>query len=476
MGIYEQIKLLSPDTMAEIHEKALRLLWERGVVFEDTHALETFRAHGAKVEGNTVFLPKTMVEAALAQCPPSFRLEAINHQRDVIVGEGMLIHPSGGEVFSENPEKGRVQPSLADFEALQKIYQYCDEIDIGGYQPLDPCDVDPEVKGLHCVLSSFRHTDKPILSPMDLDTIAQKEDCLRLFAMAFGGDDYLENHYLTWHAVCPNSPFYYSSFATEGIRVFAQHHQPLLVVSAPMTGITSPVYLFSTVILSIAEGLAGLVYGQLLQPGIPVILSASLTYGNLRYATWECASPDTALMLAASVQMMKEYYHLPSRAQTGVTSAKVADYQGGMETMQSFLFTALSGVNLCSQSVGTLANLLTTSAEKTVLDNEMIARVRYLLRGLDCSDGTDDMEALLRAKPCQDFLMEESTMKNMRSGWQPSISDWRTYDAWENDGKKTAQDRAKDKVKEILAAAPPKIIDEALEKEMLDYISFVKKQ
>ena len=62
----------------------------------------------------------------------------------------------------------------------------------------------------------------------------------------------------------------------------------------------------------------------------------------MRYASWECACPDTALMLVASVQMFKDFYHLPSRAQTGVTSSKIIDYQAGMESIQSFMLTALA--------------------------------------------------------------------------------------------------------------------------------------
>ena len=115
---------------------------------------------------------------------------------------------------------------------------------------------------------------------MELDTVVQKEECLKLFEIAYGKDGYLDNHYVTWHAVCPNSPLFYSDFACEGIKVYAERNQPVLVVSAPMTGITSPIYLYSTVVLQIAEILAGLVLAQLYRPGVPVIPSASLTYGN----------------------------------------------------------------------------------------------------------------------------------------------------------------------------------------------------
>jgi len=474
MGLAALVKVLSQDEMGMVHEKALELLKKRGIVFESDDTIETFRKHGARVENHTVFLEKELVEKCIAQCPGTFRLEALNPQKSVTVGEGLLVHPAGGEVYISDDKGQRRTPTLKDFADLQKVYQACDNIDIAGFQPLSPMDVNERVKGLYCVLSSMQNSDKPILSPMELDTVEQKEECLELFEIAFGQKGYLENHYVTWHAVCSNSPFFYSNFACEGIKVYAEHNQPVIIVSAPMTGITSPVYLYSTVILTVAESLAGLVYAQLVKPGVPVVASASLTYGNLRYAAWECASPDTALMLGAVVQMFKDFYHLPTRAQTGVTSSKIIDYQAGMETMQSFLFTALAGVNLTSQSVGTLANLLASSLEKTVLDDEMIGRVRYIINGMNTDPKSIGMDELLNAKPCQDFLTSESTLMHLRDGWQPSVSDWRSFDAWEQDGMQDVVEAARKKVELILANAPETLLDAEQEKAMKDYIAKVE--
>ncbi|MBQ6811260.1 MAG: trimethylamine methyltransferase family protein [Firmicutes bacterium] len=474
MNLAAQLKVLSTEDMALIHEKACELLEKKGMIFQTDHAVETFRKHGAKIEDHTVYLPKVMVDSALAKCPSTFLLEGMDPAKNVVVGEGLLIHPAGGEVFIEDYDGTRRAPTLQDFSDLQKIYQACENVDIAGYQPLSPSDVSERIKGLHCMLRSFRHSDKPLLSPMELDTSEQKEECLELFNVAYGKENYIEDHYLTWHAVCPNTPYFYSDFACEGIRVYAEHNQPVIIVSAPMSGITSPVYLFSTVILSIAEMLAGLVYAQLIREGVPVVLSASLTYGNMRYATWECAAPDTTLMLCASVQMFRDFYHLPARAQTGVTSSKCIDYQAGMETMQSFLTTAYAGVHLTSQTVGSLANLMTTSLEKTVLDDEMIGRVRYILKGMDTSIEAVAMDDLMHAEPCTDFITYGSTLLHFRDGWQPTLSDWRTTDAWEADGKRDVKETAHRKVIQILEAAPETLLDTEQEKALSDYIRIIE--
>ncbi|MGM9567617.1 MAG: trimethylamine methyltransferase family protein [Clostridia bacterium] len=475
MNLAGQLEVLTKDEMQTVHEKALEILANKGVVFQSDRAVATFKEHGAKVDGHTVMIPKELVEKCLAQCPESFLLEGMNPAKNVTIGEGLAIHPAGGEVFMRDYDGKRRNATLEDFSNLQKVYQALDNVDICGYQPVSPSDVDKRVMGLHCLMASFKNSDKPILSPMELETIEEKEECLKLFDIAYGKEGYVQEHYLTWHIATPNSPLFYSEFACEGIRVFAEYNQPITLVSAPMNGITAPIYLYSTVILDVVETLAGLVYAQLVRPGVPMITSATLTSGNMRYATWECASPDSALMLAATVQMYKSFYHLPTRSQTGVTSSKTIDFQAGMEVMQSFLFTALAGVNLTSNSVGALSNLMTTSLEKCVLDDEMISRVRFMINGMNTSEEQMGMKEIMNAKPCQDFLMEESTMLHVRDGWQPTVSDWRTSDAWEADGYKDCVETAHQKVLDILENAPESFLDEQQEKDMMDYIRSIEK-
>ena len=310
-----KIEVLSPEAMDRVHEASMEILAKKGVIFESEKARDLLKKAGCKVEGEIVFFPRALVEASVKQCPSTFKLQAMDDAKSVNCGAQLSVHPAGGEVFVSDLKQGRRAPLLKDFANMQKVYHACENIPIAGYQPMSPSDVPQRYKGMYMTYESFKHCDKPLLAPMELDSIAEKEENLRLYEVAFGKEGFCQDHYVTWHAVCPNSPLYYSEFACEGIEVYAAWNQPVSIVSAPMSGITSPVFLYSTVALQNAEQLAGLVYAQLIKPGVPVILSASLTYGNLKYASWECAAPDTALMLIAATQMYKDYYHLPARAQ-----------------------------------------------------------------------------------------------------------------------------------------------------------------
>jgi len=475
MNVAGQLDVLTPEQMQVVHEKACELLSTKGVVFEADDTVDVFKKHGFKVSGNVVYFSKEEVERCVELTPAQFPLEAPNHDHDVLVGgQRILIHPNGGEVFMRDYDGTRRPATRRDFAELQTLYQALPNIDIGGYEPVSLNDVDERMRGAVGMFESFKHCDKPLLAPMSLETVQKKREILRLYNIGFGSDNYTDDHYVTWHIVCPNSPLFYSQFACDGIRVFAEANQPVVIVSAPMSGITAPVYPLATVILSIAEELAGLVLAQLIRPGVPVVVSASLTYGFMRYASWECAHPDTMLMLAASTQMQREFYHLPSRAQTGVTSSKCIDYQAGMETMQSFLYTALAGCDVTSQTAGSLANLMTSSLEKTVLDDELIARVRLLVNGITFSDEHLGLDQIMEEDFGGNFLARDETLDYCTHAWEPTVSDWTNSDDWEAHGQLTSEQRAHGIVSKLLREAPESLLDEEQERAMLDYLRHIE--
>lgn len=465
------IRYLSAHDMERVHEASLYLLEHKGVRMRSDDALQLMRAHGARTDGDIVFLPRALVEECLRLVPERFTLEAIDPARSVTVGEGLLIHPAGGEVFVRDADGTRRSATMQDYIAFQKLYQYCSNIHITGYQPITPQDVPARVRGMQCLRAAMRYTNKPWLAPMDFVDRQQKKELLDLFDIVFGAG-YLDRHYVTWNVTCPESPLVYCQFACEGILEFASRNQPVTLVSAPMSGITAPVFPFATILLQNAEMLAGLCLAECCHPGVPVLPSASLTFGNLRTANWECACPDTAFMLAAAVQMHKTYYHMPSRAQTGVTSSKCIDYQAGYETMQSLLLTALAGVNVTSQSVGTLENLLTSSLEKTLIDDEIVSRVKRILEGFPVDDASLAVDVIMRTPHGADFLCDETTLDHMRDGWQAYVSDWSSYAAWAADPARDIVTRAAGRVAKVLAEQPV-LLDDKTDGQLARYIDSI---
>ena len=471
MNWFRKPMIFTEEQMQQIHEASLELLKTKGVVFKSEEARQALADKGAKTDGETVFIPESLVSDCLSKVPSEFRVDAVDPANAVQIGGDLVIHPAGGEVFIKDADDTRLSSAtIKQFSDLQKIYQACPNINMTGYQPLSPDDVPLQTRGLHCLYETMLYTSKPWLAPMDYVSGADKRRELHMYEIVFG-EEYVRNHYLTWSIVTPESPLIFSQFSCESIMEFAMLNQPVALVSAPMSGITGPIHLMGTIVLANTETLAGLCLAQCVNPGVPVLPSASLTYGNMRLATWECASPDSALMLAGAVQMYKDFYHLPARAQTGVTSSKCLDYQAGYETMQSLLLTALMDVDVTSQSAGSLENLMTISFEKTIIDDEVIARVRRIIAGLRIDEETFSMDLIKEVEHGGSFLMHKSTLKNYRkSGWQPSVSDWNSYEVWAKAEEPDIEKRAALKAKEIIEGAEP-LLDPSVAEDLRDYIS-----
>lgn len=469
MNWYSKPKFFSPEQMKNIHDSSIEILSTKGVVFKSEKARKVLESKGAKVEGEIVYIPEELVEKCLKTVPSSFRVDALNPDRSVQIGGDFIIHPAGGEVFFRDSDSNRNDSAtIEQFSDLQKIYQACDNINMAGYQPLSPDDVPIKTRGLHCLFETMLYTDKPWLAPMDYVSGEDKRKELKMYEIVYGSE-WVRNHYLTWSIVTPESPLVFSEFSCESIIEFAQFNQPVALVSAPMSGITGPIHLLGTIVLANTETLAGLCLAQCVNSGVPVLPSASLTYGNMRLATWECSSPDSALMLAGAIQMYKDFYNLPARAQTGVTSSKEIDYQAGYEIMQSLLLCAMMDVDVTSQSVGTLENLMTLSFEKTIIDDEIINRVRRIIGGIRIDEETVSKDLIKEVEHGGSFLMHMSTLKNYKSGWQPSISDWNSYDVWQKSEEPDIEARATKKVREILDNAKP-LLEESLIKDLKKYI------
>jgi len=108
MALMNTLKAISEEDMDWIHAASLKILAETGVVFHNEEALAIFKKHGAKLNGQTVYLPKKMVNQALETSPETYRWRARNDAHSVTVGdkkEKLLLQPNGGR-------PGRCSPGI----------------------------------------------------------------------------------------------------------------------------------------------------------------------------------------------------------------------------------------------------------------------------------------------------------------------------------------------------------------------------
>jgi trimethylamine--corrinoid protein Co-methyltransferase len=181
-------------------------------------------------------------------------------------------------------------------------------------------------------------------------------------------------------------------------------------------------------------------------------------------------SPEMMLIHLAAMQMGLEYYHLPTRSMCGMTDSKIIDCQAGYETMQNLMAGILGGAHMIFECLGVLDTLMTTSYEKLMIDLEIISRPMRIQKGIDATDKEKALESIQKIGHESGYISHTDTLTNFRKRWQPTLSEWGTYEDWKASGSQDVAARANRQYKEILAKAPPSLIDPEVDKALQAFI------
>jgi trimethylamine--corrinoid protein Co-methyltransferase len=471
MRMQSRLNVISKPDMQWIHEASLKILSETGIVFHSEEALTIFRNHGAKVSGKTVCFPKKLVRRALESAPNTFRWKARNDEQSVTVGdpqEKLLLQPNSGPVFIQDLDQGRRTATIEDFANIIKLCQASDIVSLVGSFPVDPGDLNPDQKHLYMMYEILKNTDKPLIG---FETGGPKiRQTLDMVAIAMGQKDFLREHHCVGVAACPLSPLSYEPSSCETIIEFAKQNQVIFFTAAIMAGFSGPISLFGTTILHNTEVLAGITLAQLVNPGNPVVYSIGSTVANMQNGNFITGSPEMMLIHLAAMQMGLEYYHLPTRSMCGMTDSKIIDCQAGYETMQNLMAGILGGAHMIFECLGVLDAIMTTSYEKLMIDLEIISRLMRIQKGLDATDKEKALESIQKIGHESGYISHTDTLTNFRKRWQPTLSEWGTYEDWQASGSQDVVARANRLYKKILAKAPQSLIDPEVDKALQAYI------
>jgi len=106
------------------------------------------------------------------------------------------------------------------------------------------------------------------------------------------------------------------------------------------------------------------------------------------------------------------------------------------------------------------------SLESLVMNDEIIAMARRIMRGVEVSDDTLLLDLIDKVGPGGEFMSERHTAKHCRAEiWTPTLMDRQPWVNWQAAGAHPMLDRIRAKLREILAThQPPPLPDGAAEK------------
>lgn len=468
-GLDSTLRFIETKDYERIHEASLKILAETGVIFESEAALTIFKKHGAKVEGQTVFLGKELVEDALKELARTYTFTARNPDKSVVVGQDLLVQPNAGAVYIQDLDKGRRLATIEDYGNIMKLAQSSEVANLAGAHPVNPSDVPDDYKHLYMCYEVLKNTDMPVLG--FCMTGRQADQYLDMVEIAFGGDrQYLSGVQYANVSVNPLSPLKWATDSLETIMAYSRRGQGVYLLPCIMAGISGPIHPFGTILLQNVEILSGIVLTKLVNPTTPVVYTPSSTMGYMKKASYITGTPEMMLVNVPLLQMAHDYYHLPTRCMCGMTDAKVPDGQAALETMQNLMMGILGGADILLECLGVLDAIMTTSYEKHIIDEEIIARIKCIRQGIDRSDAALSVDSIQEVAHHGSYLMHHDTVAHCRDTFANTVSECESYDEWQENGAYDIAERANQIYKRRLAEAPPSFLTAEQENDLRRYM------
>ncbi len=461
---------MSDDQLESIHIASLEILRDTGIDVLDPDARQRLTAAGAVGEPDTerVRFDPDMVLEAIATAPSEFVLHARNPAHNVTIGGDNVVFSSVASPPNVSDlAGGRRTGNTTDFQNLVRLSQHLNAIQIHGGYPVEPADIHPSVRHLHCTRDLLTLSDKAV-NAYSLGA-ERNRDCLEMVRIARGIDDQqLEREPSIFTIINTSSPLRLDTPMCQGIIEYAARNQFSVITPFTLAGAMAPVTIAGAVAQQNAEALAGITLAQIVRPGAPVAYGGFTSNVDMKSGSPAFGTPEFMQAAMLGGQLARRY-GFPYRS-SNVNAANAIDAQAGYESVFSLWGAVMGGANIVFHGAGWMEGGLRASFEKMVIDADLLQMVSTFLKPLVVDDTTLALDAIAEVGPGGHFFGTQHTQDRYRSAFfAPMISDWRNFESWEEAGSPTADQRAAGLVDKLLEefVAPP--LDEAREAELTEF-------
>ncbi|MFO7951581.1 MAG: trimethylamine methyltransferase family protein [Bacillota bacterium] len=452
-----QFQVLPEQGREKIHSTVLETLQDVGVVVQSNRHLEMLKHAGATVSENRAYISHKMVEEALQGVPNGFCLyDRKDESRLEFAGKKFNFGPGPSTTHTVDPYTGeRRFPRKEDTRNAARIMDALENIDFvmdfGTIQ-----DVPIKYADLHLLQAILENTTKPVLhwgfNVQNCRTV------IEICKAVSGSLEKLQKRPFLAFFTCSNSPLLHTEESLDKLTYASQMNLPVVYVSAPTAGSTTPVTLAGTLVVTLTECLSGLVIHQLSREGSPFAMGGVTGATDMKTMLMSYGCPEFNLMHAALAEMA-HYYDLPLWGSAGCTDAKTVDQQAAVEATASIIMSAMSGTNII-HDVGYTEGGNCSNPSMLVMSDEIIGYTKRLIEGIRIDEISLALEAIKRVGPMGEFMTDEHTYNNFKEElWVPGLMDRSSYQNWSANGRLTMGEKAEARVRELIESHEPRTLD-----------------
>jgi trimethylamine--corrinoid protein Co-methyltransferase len=470
------LEVLSPTEIEQIHAASIDILESTGLRVDLKRARDAFAEAGAHVDESThsVRIPGELVHWTISQAPERFTLYGADPDFHLEIGADD-IHFAGLGVLTKVLDRDTGELRAATMEDQRNQLCLVDALPNIAGTPIGVWPTDIPMTTIHAeaILAWAQNCRKPF--GMGCYGVMASEDMMKMMAIAVGGEEELRKRPRFFGSCSAVSPLQMAQMQLEGMFFFAEYRQPMVMGPEAMAGTTAPATLAGLLAQHNAEVLAHITLAQIIAPGTPVAYGCASTIADMATGNIATGAIESALIIAGAAQLAR-HYDLPCRALAGSTDAKTLDPQCMLERVSTLMPAALAGVHfiVCA---GTLDGITVFSEPLLVLDDEICELVLRLARGVEVNEDTLALELIKEVGWQGDYLAQMHTAEYYRrEHFLPRLLRRDTREAWESKGSKTALDLARERVREILASHEPRQLEQAVERELIQYLTMVRQR
>jgi trimethylamine--corrinoid protein Co-methyltransferase len=455
-----QFRVLSHGQIEKLYRATLECLNRTGVNVLNAEARGLLAAAGARVDGVRVRIPPHVIQDAVAANPRSFTLWGRDgRHRMQVVPDRVYFGPGPTCTYFVDPQTGERRKVRRGDPGLTALV--CDALDNVDYA-MGLGLIDDVRRGLAPVVEfaeMVANTGKPVL-PWAY-SLENMSDIYQIGLAVAGSEQALRQRPCFALFVTFQSPLQHTDEELANALWAAERGIPIVYLGGGTAGSTAPVTGAGTLVISLAGALSGLAIVQLKQRGAAVCIGGVPQSMDLRTCRPAYGGPEMSLYSAAMSDVAR-HLGLPFMGTAGASEAKVLDLQAAIESTLQVLLSGLSGATLV-HDVGFLDCADIGSLEMLVMNDEIIAMARRVMRGVEVSEDTLMLDLIDQVGPGGDFLSEKETARRCRAEiWNPTLMDRDAWEIWEAAGAPTMTERIKARLRDILAThKPPPLPDGA---------------
>jgi trimethylamine---corrinoid protein Co-methyltransferase len=469
---YRPIEILSADEVETLHLASLRILAEIGVEVLGDRAIDLLNRAGATVERSTrnVRLDPAQVEELVALAPSTFTIHARNPARNLVFGDRHIVFCAvGGPAFVSDIDRGRRPGNHADFLDYVRLIGALEIVHQEGGGPLEPTDLPVPTRHLDMYRGFIGLIDKAWQCLGFGAGVV--DDAIEMVCLAREIDrDRLVREPSLMTIINTNSPLRLDGPMSEGLIEMALHGQPVVATPFTLAGAMSPATLAGAIAQQNAEALFMIALAQLARPGAPMVYGGFTSNVDMRTGSPAFGTPEFVKAAFATGQMARRY-GLPWRS-SNATASNVVDAQAAYESQMAIWGAVMGGVSLLYQGAGWLEGGLTASFEKLILDAEMLQMMAEVLVPFTVDEAEIGVAAMAEVGPGGHHFATSHTLERYETAfYRPILSDWRNFETWQEDGARTATERANRIWKQLLAEYEPPPLEPATEEAIDAFVA-----